>query len=175
MVSNLSSETVRKLFVCCLILFFSVPFGYYYGSVYWGRPILGAMSGLILGSVTTVVMLIIVSKMANFFARISGEREARFSLKEQLESDMQQVRYHKMRKEYDVALRKINDVLGQDPDFPEALFLKAQVVWEGFGNSASAISNLEKIKSVSDDRQSSICRWAAALLSEIKKEDSTPL
>ena len=174
MLSDLSSDTIRKIFIFCLILFFSVPFGYYYGFVYWGNPVFGAITGFVIGLATTVVILIVASKMANFFARISGERGANFSLREQLESDMQQVRYHKMRKEYGVALRKINEVLEQDHDFPEALFLKAQIVWEGFGNSALAISNLEKIKTVSGDRQSSSYRWAIALLAEIKKEENTP-
>lgn len=167
---NLSGETIKKTLILVIVLLFSIPFGYYYGLSYWANGVTGAVVGFVLGAMLAAVGLIAAGKMEKtIFIMLSGKRKANFSLREQLESDLQQIRYYKMRKEYDIALRKVNDVLKLDPDFPEALFLKAQIVWEGFGNSASAISNLEKIRTTVAERQSSIYRWSGTLLEEIKE------
>ena len=37
----------------------------------------------------------------------------------------------------DRALYLVNQVIDKAPDLPEALFLKAQILWEGFGNQAA--------------------------------------
>ena len=81
---------------------------------------------------------------------------------------MQQARYQKMQKEYGIALRKVNEILEMDPEFPEALFLKAQILWEGFRNSDAAVPYLEKIQMVVREEQSAVRRWACSLLEDIK-------
>lgn len=170
MPSELSGETIRKIFIFILIWLFSVPFGYYYGISYWGNGVAGAVMGFVLGAVLTAVGLLVAGKMESLILIFARDRKADFSPREQLESDLQQIRYHKMRKEYDIALKKVNDVLKLDADFPEALLLKAQIIWEGFGNRGSAVSCLNKIQNTVSDRQSSIYRWSCSLLKEIKEQ-----
>ena len=168
MPSDLSGETIRKIFIFCLILLFSAPFGYYYGLVYWGNGTAGLAAGGGIGIVFTTLGLIFANKISGLFLIFFAKRESGYSQREQLESDIQQVRYHKMREEYNVALRKVNEILKLDPEFPDALFLKAQIVWEGFGNSDAAISNLEKIETIVSEK-SAIRRWTRTLLEEIGK------
>lgn len=158
---------MRNVIILAVIYFFAVPFGYYYGLVFWGRGIAGAMIGFLFGTAFTILCLVIVNKFAGLFGIIMGEGKSKFTLREELESDLLQIRYHKMKKEYDKALIKVNQTLKNDPDFPEVLFLKAQIVWEGFGNSSSALYNLEKIQRIMD-KDSSLFRWSTALMEEIK-------
>ena len=166
---DLSGETIGKIIIWGVVLSFSVPFGYYYGVSYWGSGAAGALLGLVLGLVATGIGLFVKNKIANLFGALAGERKASFSSREQYESDIQQIRYHKMRKDYEIALRKVNEILELDPEYPEVLFLKAQIVWEGFGNNVAAVSNLEKIQMIVGEKQSTIYRWSDSLIEEIKK------
>lgn len=101
------------------------------------------------------------------FRCVGGERSASFSKREQLESDRHKARYQKINKEYDVALRKVNEILEIDPDYSEAFFLKDQIVWEGYKEKWSAMSNLNKIIEIVKDDSLTINRWAISLLSEL--------
>ncbi|MEJ2728332.1 MAG: hypothetical protein P8185_07465 [Deltaproteobacteria bacterium] len=47
-----------------------------------------------------------------------------------------------MRHGFEKPLIKIEDVLAKDPEYPEALFLKAQILWEGFEDRREAKSCL---------------------------------
>ena len=47
---------------------------------------------------------------------------------------MDKIRFLKAQRMFDKALALVNDVLDQDPNIPEALYLKAHVLWEGFKN-----------------------------------------
>ena len=167
---ELSGETVKRVLVFVLILLFSVPFGYYYGITCWENGAAGAAAGFVIGIVITAAGLAAAGRIERLFYIVAWSRRADLSPRERLEADLQQIRYHKMRKEWDIALRKVNDVLMQDPDFPEALFLKARIVWEGFGNRGSAVSNLERIQTTVDDHTSSIYRWSRSLLKEIEEK-----
>jgi len=74
-----------------------------------------------------------------------------------------------MRKEYDQALKAVNNILNRDPEFSEALFIKAQILWEGFKNSAAAKGNLKKIIEIKKDKNEPFYRWASNLLDELTK------
>jgi hypothetical protein len=43
-------------------------------------------------------------------------------------------------------LVKVNEILSQEPDFSEALFLKAQILWEGYKSAQGAKIYLDKAK-----------------------------
>ena len=73
-------------------------------------------------------------------------------LKEQYSADIARARFCKSRKEYSEALNIINEILENIPDFPEALFLKAQILWEGFKNSKETSAALDRVlELVKDD------------------------
>jgi hypothetical protein len=72
----------------------------------------------------------------------------------------------------------VNRILEIDPDFSGALFLKAQILWEGFENPTAAKGYLEKVIEMKQDKNETIHRWASNLydeLSEIEKNRESHL
>ena len=61
--------------------------------------------------------------------------------------------FYKGNEDYPAALSFVNKVLEKDPDFADALLLKAQILWEGFGQSHAAIQFLEKTLSLEDENK----------------------
>jgi hypothetical protein len=80
------------------------------------------------------------------------------------------VRYHKLCHRFDDALIKIEEVLAKDPDFVEALLLKAQILWEGFEDSNAASKCLLKILAAEPDKKAVFHRWALNLNQELSDE-----
>ena len=70
-------------------------------------------------------------------------------------------------KDFSKALLTVEGVLTREPDFPEALLLKAQLLWEGFEDAVSAKQCLIDMLKVETDKKSPFHRWALALYKEI--------
>jgi hypothetical protein len=135
-------------FVCLL--------GLYIGYVYWGMP--GAVSGVVIAAITglvisTIVMFLMDAVSGAASGLLSGRREAVWTIREQVQGFLSQARFNKENRDYPAALSFVNKVLEKDPDFAEALFLKAQILWEGFGQSHAAIQFLEKVLSLEDENK----------------------
>ena len=138
-----------------------------------GGPI-GAIVGLmaavavsaVIGSITTAVSGKISGGAINVFYGL-GRRT--IGLRDRLAGDLNVVRYHKLCSRFDEALIKIEDVLAQDPEFSEALFLKAQILWEGFEDARAAKECLLKIIRVEPDTRAVFHRWALNLYGDIQK------
>ena len=97
-----------------------------------------------------------------------GWTSKKISLREQLSADLAKARFSKGNGRFKEAIIIINEVLEKYPKFPEALLLKAQILWEGFENKALALENLDKvIELVKDDDP--IHRWALNYYHEIIK------
>ena len=94
----------------------------------------------------------------------TGKKE--LNLREQMTGDLDKARFYKRKEEFDQALRIVNNVIEQDPEFPEALFLKAHIVWEGFENLGMARDCLKKIIEMTsnDDKY---YKWAASFWDEL--------
>ena len=97
--------------------------------------------------------------------RVPGRRSD--ILRGQLALDLNQVRFHKICRRFDVALSQIEDILAKDPEFQEALFLKAQLLWEGFEDREGAGECLLKIVEVEPDQNAVFYRWALHLYREL--------
>ena len=78
-------------------------------------------------------------------------------------------RHHKLCKRFDEALIKIEDILAKDPEFPEALFLKAQILWQGFGEAEAAKQCLLKVIRIEPDKAAVFHRWSLNLYGDIQK------
>jgi tetratricopeptide (TPR) repeat protein len=87
--------------------------------------------------------------------------------REQLAGDLNVVRHHKLFFRFEEALIKIENVLARDPDFPEALFLKARILWEGYEDREAAKTCLLKIIKVEPDKDALYHRWALNLYREL--------
>ena len=53
------------------------------------------------------------------------------TFRDQFIGTLSQARFHKMSQRHDLALGCIDEVLSAAPNYTEALFLKAQILWEG--------------------------------------------
>ncbi len=72
-----------------------------------------------------------------------------------------------MSKRHDLALGCVDEVLAADPDIPEALFVKAQILWEGYQDAAAAKQCLFHLMKVEPDKEASFHRWSLSLYKEI--------
>ena len=135
----------------------TIPFlcllGLYVGYVHWGLS--GAVSGVVLAVIVGLLISVIVMFLMDGVSGaasslISGRREAVWTIREQVQGYLSQARFNKENKDYPAAFSFVNKVLEKDPDFADALLLKAQILWEGFGRSDAATQFLEKTLSLKD-------------------------
>jgi tetratricopeptide (TPR) repeat protein len=129
-------------------------------------------------AISHVVMFTFGKFISNTASLIYGGGHGTWNEREQLDGDLNTVKYYKMRKEFDQALKTVNRILEIDPDFSGALFLKAQILWEGFENPTAAKGYLEKVIEMKQDKNETIHRWASNLydeLSEIEKNRESHL
>ena len=97
---------------------------------------------------------------------LSGWSPRRTTVRASLRADVQRATYSKREGRFQEALSIIDDVLDKDPEFPDALFLKAQILWEGFGNRKEALGCLKKLVQVVPDHET-LHRWALSYHNEI--------
>ena len=134
---------------------------FYFGTI-------GVIIAFILSLVITPLTMFVLDKFSGGTSSlIYGGGHGTWSEREQLEGDLNTVKYYKMRKEYDQAFKAVNNVLNSDPKFSEALLIKAQILWEGYENSTAAKANLKKITEIKMDKDEPIHRWASNLYDEL--------
>jgi tetratricopeptide (TPR) repeat protein len=98
-----------------------------------------------------------------------GWASKKISPREQLSADLARARYSKGRGQFDEALNIINQVVQKDPAFPDALYLKAHILWEGYKDSSGALENLDKVMKLVQDPEEPLHRWAVNYYHEILK------
>ena len=99
---------------------------------------------------------------------LTGWTTRKIPPREQLSADLARARHSKGKGQFKEAMIIISEVLEKDPKFPEALLLKAQIMWEGFENRELALRNLNKvIELVQDDDP--IHRWAVNYYHDVIK------
>jgi tetratricopeptide (TPR) repeat protein len=99
---------------------------------------------------------------------LSGWTTQKISPREQVSADLAKARYAKGSGHFDEALSIINQVLEKDPDYPDALYLKAHILWEGFNNSKGALESLRSIVQLVQEDEP-IYRWALNYYDEVRK------
>jgi len=142
---------------------------------YLARGFFGAVVGLV---VAFLVSAAIGSATFSVTGRLGdgtvntlyGLGRTTIGIRERMAGDLNVVRYHKLCNRFDDALLKIEEVLAKDPDFPEALFLKAQILWEGFEDRQAAKECLLKIIKVEPDKKAVFRRWALSFYGEMSEE-----
>ncbi|HOI74646.1 MAG TPA: tetratricopeptide repeat protein [Syntrophales bacterium] len=85
-----------------------------------------------------VVMGIVAGAGDKISRTFRGGPKAAWSAGERSAGDLEKIRFSKRQGRFDEALFLINEFLKQFPKHPEALFLKAQILHEGFGHDESA-------------------------------------
>ncbi|MFH2011996.1 MAG: tetratricopeptide repeat protein [Pseudomonadota bacterium] len=148
-----------KIFAWCFF-----PFTFIGGALF---GYVGIFIGVLLSLVIPVPILFILDRIGGFASLLYRGRRANWSQHEQLEGDLTQVKYLKMIKNYATALELLDTILNHDPNHPEALFIKAQILWEGFENYAGAKVCLKKVIDMESIKDDPIRRWASNLSDEI--------
>jgi hypothetical protein len=140
--------------------------------------IAGGMPGLLFavpGSFALAVMLELLSGIigcvSSSLCFVPGRGNC--IAREQSAGSLNQVRYHKMCRDYPMALSSVENVLARDPGFPEAWLSKAQILWEGLGDASGARQCLAEIWKIEPNRKSPFHRWALILNKEITESSKT--
>lgn len=97
---------------------------------------------------------------------LSGWTSRPVDPRQTLAADLEKARYSKREGRFQEALRIINGVLDKEPDFPDALYLKARILWEGFGNGEGAQGCLKKVMGLVQN-QETLYRWASSYYDEV--------
>jgi len=96
------------------------------------------------------------------------------SLREQLAPELQRVKYYQRQKQFDQALKIVDGVLEKDTAYAEALYIKAVILWEGFGDSTAAKECLGRIMAMESVESEMFRPWAASLYDELGKMTACP-
>ncbi len=159
-------------------------------SIFRFLGILAVMNGaiLIIGRVTDVIPLIfhlftiplsilciycadnLASGLGALLSDWIPKKSDRYS---QFSADLAKSKLSKQRKHFAEALQLVNNILREEPDFPEARFLKAQILWEGFGNAEAAKGYLIRIRQLVPKGES-LHTWASTYLEEMTMIKGTP-
>lgn len=93
--------------------------------------------------------------------------------REQYGGDLNRVRFHKMNGRYDESLIILEGVLAADPTFHEALFLRAQILFDGYRDTIGAKECPIKLMKAAPDKNTTLHRWALSLYRELIREENT--
>ncbi len=109
------------------------------------------LTGYLIAAVISVPLALLVESVTDKISHgwgklFYGGRKPRWTKQEQLQGDIRQVMFLKRQKQFPQALKKVNEILKKEPKFAEALFLKAQILWEGYetANGARRYLNIAK-------------------------------
>jgi len=140
-----------------ITIFLPVRFGIKIAIILLGTP------------VATLVVMAITGFVGGSAGMLYSGGRARVPLREQLEGDLTKARVSKTEKRFEDALASVESALAKDPEFPEALLLKAQILWEGFADGPTARSTVMKVLHLETDKTTPVYRWAGELYKEIAK------
>lgn len=150
------------LFFSSLLIIFSLSA--LFGDMGLSHVFLISVLVTVLGS---VIVHLLLDKIAALFPRlIYGILKSGSGVRERSYADFERARDIKEARRFDEALNIIDDVLRKDPHFPDAIYLKAQILWHGFRNSADAKAHLRKVMKMTP-KSEAVYRQAAGFYGEI--------
>jgi tetratricopeptide (TPR) repeat protein len=83
-----------------------------------------------------------------------------------LAGETNKIRLLKKQRNFDKAFASVNALLDKAPNFPDALYLKGHLLWEGFKNPWAAEKCFRRVIELTEDNQP-VHRWASSCLSGI--------
>lgn len=146
-----------KLFVA-----FAIPF-----------MLIGGLQGLIIDAIISLILTIFavlfLDRISSIPAALFGLRKPIISIRDQTVGTLKAAKVVKMNKDYKRALEMVDDILNKDPQFYEAMIVKAQILDEGFENREGAKKYL-KIVIENTDKAENLHNWALSLNDEINAD-----
>lgn len=76
---------------------------------------------------------------------LSGWSSSKVDAREALSVELAKARDKRREARFDEALRIVSRVLKEDSEYPEALYLKATILWEGYDDGEAAVGYLKKV------------------------------
>jgi len=131
------------------------------------------ISIVIAGILTVVVMFLCDKTGAVASGTLYGTGSSKRSLREINSAMLSQARIQKSEKRYDKALGLVNEILEKDPNYPDVLFLKGQIMWDGFQNSEAAKGNYRKVMELVPNKAEPLHRWASTCHDELNAIDKS--
>ena len=120
-----------------------ITYGYaVYGS--WG-----ILAGILVAGAVSIVAAFAVSwgldAVGDAAGTLYGGRRGRWTQRELLEGEMRKVQHQFEHGNFDSALKGVDAVLAEDPDFQEALLVKARILVDGFERIDAATDCINRI------------------------------
>jgi len=130
----------------------------------------GGLAGSILlsGLITALAMHVtdgFGSRVAN---RLYGTGRTRRSIEDLTAADMARARALRLEGDYVHALAAVEQVLAGAPEYPAAVFLQAEILWDGFRKKPEAVNALLEVIRITGEGDK-VRGWALALLEEINQ------
>lgn len=127
--------------------------------------------GLVYWALACLSLGIIVDMITDAFGTTAGRlytgKKADWSLREKLQGDLSAVRVQKMKGYHDKALTMLESILARDPSFAEALFVKAQILYESYHDTREALACLTSAIALTK-KDEPVHRWAQTLKKDIE-------
>jgi hypothetical protein len=98
-------------------------------------------------------------------------RRSRFSapLSDEVKSVLEKAVHAKDNRRYREALNMVDGVLKVDPDNPVATYIKAAILWEGFGDSYTAKLGIQRVKQLVPSKNAKLNQMASELIETIER------
>ena len=130
------------------------------GYVLWG--LIGILYAGFTCAIIAVVSVFIAGRVGGTASTLWGGKTPIWYLSERYAADFSRARYQKMNKQFDEALRIIDQMLEEQPHYNEALFLKAQIIAEGLNDWCRARRILIQIMRL-EPEDNDVYRWSQQL------------
>ena len=94
----------------------------------------------------SILLVYSIEKVGSWLGgNLSGWSSRKVTFRETLTSDLQKAKYSTRQGRFEEALKLIDEVLDKAPNFPDALYLKSHILWQGFENATDARGCLKKV------------------------------
>ena len=128
--------------------------------------IVGGLIALILCTIIALSAVYLAGGIGGVVGKLYGGRDPIWNIQERYSAELSRTRVQKMKGNHEDALMIIETVLAEQPDFNEALLLKAQVLAEGFGDNQEARKCLTKIFQT-EPKYTQLFQWCETLYREL--------
>jgi len=148
---------------------FCIPFSFFGIAGLALDGITGLLLAAVLCSLISLFTVFVSEGIGGIAGGLYGGRKPNWSIQERYAADFSRARVQKMNKKFDESLLIIDKVLMEQPDFNEALFLKAQILAEGFDDIYDAKKCLIRIFKT-EPKHSQLFQWSNSLYKELLKK-----
>lgn len=151
-----------------IIRAFFVPFSFMgtAGFIFFG--IIGLLCAGVICLVAAIISVSLSDRLGRTAGKLFGGREPILNIQERYSADLSRARVQKMNKNYEESLQIIENVLANESSFNEALFLKAQILTEGFYDIDDAKNCLIKIFQT-EPKDTQLFQWSETFYKKLLK------